>query len=106
MVHVELLSMPRGSQPGTRPDAWRLFGCRLASRTICCLSFPTSLNVGRPRLRSQIVLCMSLVLVVCSDCCCHIVQEKMMHCSSSWGTPTHYTTNLTAPLARMLATDE
>jgi hypothetical protein len=41
------------------------------------LVFPTSLNVGRPRVRSQIVLCMSLVLVMCSDCCCHIVQEKM-----------------------------
>jgi hypothetical protein len=27
-------------------------------------------------LRSQIVLCMSLVLVVCSDCCCHIVQAE------------------------------
>jgi hypothetical protein len=40
------------------------------------LVFPTSLNVGRPRLRSQIVLCMSLVLVVCSDCCCHIVQAE------------------------------
>jgi hypothetical protein len=41
------------------------------------LVFPTSLmNVRRPRVRSQIVPCMSLVLVVCSDCCCHIVQAE------------------------------
>jgi hypothetical protein len=70
------------------------------------LVFPTSLNVGRPRLRSQIVPCMSLVLVVCSYCCCHIVQEKTLHCSSSWGTPTHYTTNLRHHWLLMLATDE
>jgi hypothetical protein len=52
-------------------------GCRLASPADpMVLVFATSLNVGRPRERSQIVPCMSLVLVVCYDCCCHIVQAE------------------------------
>jgi hypothetical protein len=34
---------------------------------VTVLVSPTSLKIERPCLRSQIVLCMSLVLVVCSD---------------------------------------
>jgi hypothetical protein len=83
-VHVELLSIDGLSQPGTRPDACWHFSSVVAwpPGTICghvVLVLPTSLNVGRPRLLSQIVPCMSLVLDVCSDCCCHIVQEKKLH---------------------------
>ena len=74
---MELLSIDGLSQPGTRPDAWHFsVWLSLGLPDPMVLVFPTSLNVGRPRVRSQIVPCMSLVLVVCSDCCCHIVQAE------------------------------
>jgi hypothetical protein len=76
MVHVELLSIDeeasRGRDPTLQAAGWLSLG--LPNHMV--LVSPTSLKIERPCLRSQIVLCMSLVPVVYSDCCCHMVLSR------------------------------